>query len=138
MKQRLDMSQKAYDDLVAAVDVNQPLPVPDKKDFVVIGSGLAGLSIAATISDAGGDYLMIEKGHGIGGQWLYNANYLSRVNSSEPSYRMPYIKREKNNTNHSHHFEVLNDLVKLAREHVSARAAAPRAALISSHVPRVE
>ena len=45
----------------------------------------------------------------------------ARVNSSEPSYRVP-VRRATPNTNHSHHSEILADALRLLRGEVEAPA----------------
>ena len=45
-----------------------------------------------------------------------HANAFSRVNSSEPSYRLP-VASTKPNGNHSHHSEILNDVLRLVEQY---------------------
>lgn len=112
---RLTASQEAE----AALDaVLRPhLPVPESADIVVVGAGLAGLTISGTLSDAAQKFIVLEKSSSAGGQWRWSANFSSRVNSSEPSYRLPFTKRAVTNTNHSHHFEILGDITLLIEQH---------------------
>lgn len=41
---------------------------------------------------------------------------LSRVNSSEPSYRLPFVRREQNNVNHTFTYELLSDIQRLIEQ----------------------
>ena len=90
---------------------------PSMSDAVVIGGGLSGLVVAAAFmsEDNSGDSIqttVLEQSTSVGGVWRHHANMLSRVNSSEPSYRLP-INRSGCNTNHSHHHEILTDVKHL-------------------------
>ena len=80
---------------------------------MIIGAGLAGLSIASVLHHSSEDFLIVEKSHSCGGQWRHHANFLSRVNSSEPSYRLPLPKREAGRTNHTHFYEIIDDMSRL-------------------------
>ena len=97
-------------------EVNKPLAVPQRTNALVIGAGLAGLSIASIMSDAKVEFEVLEKSRSMGGQWRHSANFLSRVNSSEPSYRLPGVDRRQRNTNHSHYFEILQDILRLVQQ----------------------
>ena len=107
VEQRIQNSNDANDSIDAAVATESKMP--ERADFAVIGAGLAGLTVAALMSQQKEDFLVIEKTKSVGGQWRWNANALSRVNSSEPSYRLHYEGR-KPKTNHSHCFEVMRDI----------------------------
>ena len=50
-----------------------PKSLPNQTEFAVVGSGLAGLTIAATVSVASVPYAVFEKAHSAGGQWRSNA-----------------------------------------------------------------
>jgi len=114
---------KASDDAIRNLDeaLKQIVPVPDATDFAVIGAGLAGLTVASILSQDKADFYMIEKSHSAGGQWRFNANRLSRVNSSEPCYRLKYVNRPAHNTNHSHHYELIVDILRLIEQHGLAK-----------------
>jgi hypothetical protein len=86
-------------------------------DIVIVGAGLAGLTAALTMSSNSLPFIVIEKTNSVGGQWRHNANFLSRVNSSEPSYRLPMVSREQHNTNHTHHYQVLEDILRAVQQH---------------------
>ena len=105
--------------LVAALDAALDVPhdqIKAQAEVVIVGAGLAGLSLASIMSDAAIDFMVFEKAGSAGGQWRYNANFLSRVNSSEPSYRLPHISRDQRNTNHTHHYEILKDILRLIEQ----------------------
>ena len=65
--------------------------------------------------------VVLERSHQVGGVWRQHANPFSRVNSSEPSYRVP-VRRPAPNTNHSHHSEMLLDALRLLRGEVEPDA----------------
>ena len=76
-----------------------------------MGCGLAGLSVAIEFTNGGIKPIMFEKSTAIAGVWRWQGNAHSRVNSSEPGYRL-VLKRDNNSkimTNHSFHFEILDD-----------------------------
>ena len=50
----------------------------------------------------------MEKSAVVGGTWRHQGNAFSRVNSSEPSYRILMSERAPM-TNHSHHSEILRE-----------------------------
>ena len=63
---------------------------PPTAALVVVGTGLRGLIFANKFSQLGGkDLVILERTATIGGVWHYYANPFSRVQNSEPSYRMP-------------------------------------------------
>ena len=94
--------------------------VPESADVAVVGAGLAGLFVTNSLaSAAAAEVVVLEKSRHAGGVWRLYANATSRVNSSEPSYRLP-LARTKNNTNHSHHSEIIKDCCALIRQLGSA------------------
>ena len=114
--------------------------IPEYAAVGVVGAGFAGLLVAAHLNKLGERSVHIfEKTAVVGGVWRHHANAFSRVNSSEPSYRLP-VASPQPNTNHSHHSEILGDVLRLVRQyqlstriHVGAQVAsvstlpAPRA-----------
>ena len=70
-------------------------------------------------AQAGAHVVVLERSSQVGGVWRQHANPFSRVNSSEPSYRVP-VYRATPNTNHSHHSEILVDALRLLRGEVEA------------------
>ena len=79
---------------------------------------------AYAAEQAGARVVVLERSSQVGGVWRQHANPFSRVNSSEPSYRVP-VRRAAPNTNHSHHSEILADALRLLRGEVEAPADAP-------------
>lgn len=75
-------------------------------------------------------------------QWFVGSA-LSRVNSSEPSYRLPFVRREKNNTNHTHTYQLLGDIQRLIEqnemvEHLHMRCTVHGASATGLHSWRVQ
>ena len=105
-------AQCALDGALAAM-----LPVPTSAEFTVVGAGFAGLHVAAQVSAIGVTPVALEKTRTAGGTWRHHGNAFSRVNSSEPSYRLlgrkAVRKGKHENTNHSYRGEVLTDLLAL-------------------------
>eukprot|EP00439_Symbiodinium_sp_Y106_P022665 s7215_g2.t2 len=62
--------------------------IPAKTDCVIVGAGIAGVTTARAMAEAGRDLLVFDKYDAIGGIWTYYANIFSRVNTSEVGYRM--------------------------------------------------
>ena len=85
-------------------------------DAIIVGAGITGLTIASVIKEAGLALVILEARSTIGGVWRSYGNPHSRVNSSEPAYRMR-VQREQPNTEHSHFFEVIDDLRRNMFEH---------------------
>jgi len=75
----------------------------------VVGAGLAGISAATTFQSARCELAVLEKTRRAGGVWRSFGNAFSRVNSTEPGYRLRLKHRHYMNTNHSHHHEILQD-----------------------------
>ena len=91
---------------------------------VVVGGGLAGLTNACVAADAGcAHVLVIDKARQLGGTWAHYGNATSRVNSSEPAYRLYGSAGAKRN--HTH----LPDVLHSAAEAIEARAAVIEARL---------
>ena len=94
----------------------QTLPPRSCTNTVIIGAGLCGLTVAATFSAADAAVTLLEKSRAFGGVWYHFANATSRVNSSEPSYRLP-LRAPSANTNHSPRHQILNDALRTVHEH---------------------
>ena len=116
-QRRVAASRAAERELDAAV-VPGRMP-PPTADVLVVGAGLAGLLVASRFAQAGAHVVVLERSSQVGGVWRQHANPFSRVNSSEPSYRVP-VRRDMPNTNHSHHSEILADAIRLLRGEVEA------------------
>lgn len=84
--------------------------LPSSSAAVVVGAGLTGLTVAAALKEAGHEKLVIlEKSSSVGGVWRFYGNPHSRVNSTEPAYRMR-VRRTQPNTDHSYFHEILDDI----------------------------
>ena len=116
-RRRLAASRAVERALDAAVLPGRTPPLT--ADVLVIGAGLAGLIVASRFAQAGARVVMLERSNHVGGVWRQHANPFSRVNSSEPGYRVP-VRRVTPNTNHSHHSEILVDALRLLRGEVEA------------------
>jgi len=83
---------------------------------VVIGAGIAGVTSARAMVEAGRDVLILDRYETLGGIWTYYANQFSRVNTSEVGYRM--VNQEgpgsRPNTDHSPTHDILRDLFTVA------------------------
>ena len=71
--------------------------------------------LANTFATSRVDQIVLEKSPHVGGLWRHG-NSFSRVNSSEPSYRL-HIERRVANTNHSYHHEIMADVYHLIMQH---------------------
>eukprot|EP00316_Scyphosphaera_apsteinii_P011558 CAMPEP_0119344808 /NCGR_PEP_ID=MMETSP1333-20130426/107160_1 /TAXON_ID=418940 /ORGANISM="Scyphosphaera apsteinii, Strain RCC1455" /LENGTH=740 /DNA_ID=CAMNT_0007357257 /DNA_START=18 /DNA_END=2240 /DNA_ORIENTATION=+ len=106
-------AQDKLDNLVEEVH-----PVPPTCEVFVVGAGMAGITVATTLIDASiTDIVIVEKSQWVGGVWRQQANSYSRVNSSEPVYRLPLGKKEAPvmNTNHTPAYQLLEDLVEVIK-----------------------
>lgn len=63
-------------------------PFPDFVEAIVVGGGIGGVNQMRMLNECGVDALCIDRRPKIGGVWLYHGNKYSRVNSSEPAYRI--------------------------------------------------
>ena len=117
LRERQDCSQEA----MCALDIvlrNARSSLPVAKDVVVVGAGLTGISVTTQFIAAGVDIALLEKSIKAGGVWRLHGNAFSRVNSTEPGYRLRLKRRSASNSNHSHCHEILRD-VKLVFEQFS-------------------
>jgi len=85
-----------------------------------VGAGLAGLVVASKCAHSSTDCCVLEKSSSAGGTWRHHGNALSRVNSSEPSYRL-VTGSCRRNTNHSYRSEILTDALSLVKKYDLAR-----------------
>lgn len=96
-------------------------PPPVETTAVVVGAGMSGLTCAielvATTSIA--DLCILERSATAGGVWHSQANSYSRVNSSEPSYRLPSKHRDRNkcHTNHTPAHMIIESLITALNDH---------------------
>jgi len=93
---------------------------PQCCDVAIVGAGLAGLAVACELTKEGiGGFAIFEKSASVGGVWRWQGNPLSRVNSSEPGYRLAITRRHStnHNTNHSYSYEILDDCRTALEEH---------------------
>ena len=89
------------------------LPVRLHEDVTVVGAGLTGLTIGDEFVRAGVAPLLLDKAAHAGGVWVAHGNAHSRVNSSEPAYRLRVESRAHDNTDHSPCHEILEDAFAL-------------------------
>lgn len=90
---------------------------PDSKAFVVVGAGLAGVSVATQFISAGVDDLaVLDRRERVGGVWTAFGNAFSRVNSALPGYHLRLKYRPTANTNHSYAHEVLTDCAQAFKQ----------------------
>ena len=94
-----------------------PVPhraAPDRCGCVVIGAGVAGVSAAIELSRSDADVVLLERASCAGGIWRDHANSYSRVNSSEPAYR---ICGGTPSTNHTPAHQILDSVAEAIRAH---------------------
>jgi 3-oxoacyl-(acyl-carrier-protein) synthase/enoyl-CoA hydratase/carnithine racemase/acyl carrier protein/thioredoxin reductase len=91
--------------------------MPEHADVAIVGAGLAGTSLASSFAAAGANSLVVlEKSSTAGGTWRHHGNAFSRVNSSEPAYRLP-VARKGPMTNHSYHSEIITETLQSVEQH---------------------
>ena len=73
--------------------------------------------------------MVLEKSAVVGGTWRHQGNAFSRVNSSEPSYRILMSERAPM-TNHSHHSEILREALRTVEQHALAKCIQTRAEVL--------
>lgn len=107
--------QAALEDIMA-LGSTATLP-PKEATAVVVGAGVAGLSVAQELTVTGvTDLIMLEKDKAIGGVWFSQANSYSRVNSSEPAYRLPgkpFASHKDTWTNHTPSHQITAQMKQL-------------------------
>ena len=111
LDERLAASRRAEAALDAAVGASREPPA--RTDVAIVGAGLSGISTATAFAKDGVDFALLEKTRSAGGVWRAHGNPFSRVNSTEPGYRLRLRQRPAPNTNHSHHHEILGDCVRV-------------------------
>jgi cation diffusion facilitator CzcD-associated flavoprotein CzcO len=89
--------------------------LPDAVDVVIVGAGITGLYAASVLKEKGLSVCVLEKTDVVGGIWATYANVTSKVNSSEPAYRVREPSARANR-DHSDTAEVLEDLRCVARQ----------------------
>ena len=114
---RVHAAHAAISALDAAAQRSFTAQQPSVSDVVIIGAGLTGLIFASHLKEAGADLSVLEKANTVGGVWRWYGNPHSRVNSTEPAYRMARLKRETENTDHSYFFEVIDDMRRAIEQH---------------------
>lgn len=87
---------------------------PQQCGAVVVGAGLAGLHTARALQeeDSSLSVVVLERSAHLGGVWRHHANSTSRVNSSEPSYR---LNDGTTRTNHTRTSEILVEAARLVQ-----------------------
>merc|ERR1711871_1292016 len=98
LTQRLTMFYTACCTLDATVTIKCE-STPGQEEVVIVGCGLAGLTTAMELTEAGASLTILERSASVGGVWRWDSNPYSRVNSTEPCYRLR-IERVRANTNH--------------------------------------
>ncbi len=83
-------------------------------DVVVVGAGLFGLHVAREVMNAGKSVLVLEKEQMPGGVWYKYANKTSRLNTSEPAYRI--VSKERANINHTPSAYLMQDIMTTAKQ----------------------
>ncbi|KAL1508225.1 hypothetical protein AB1Y20_004342 [Prymnesium parvum] len=81
----------------------------------VVGCGLVGLAVAMEFCCVEASVAILERSASVGGVWRWQANPNSRVNNSEPGYRLRVGHRQRHPRNHSYTHELLG-AVRLAIE----------------------
>ena len=74
----------------------------------------------STLDVCVGPLVVLERSLSAGGTWRHHGNAFSRVNSSEPSYRLR-VTRPEPNTNHSYHSEILADSLLAIQQYALAQ-----------------
>ena len=86
--------------------------IPSQVDCLVVGAGITGLLVAQELTDLGKEVLLVEKSDDVGGVWRHQANKTSRVNTSEPAYRL--LSKARPNMDHTPTAQIMDDVRSLA------------------------
>lgn len=110
---------RTVDEFISSLDDSldtQPLPdeleTPRQVDCLVVGAGVTGLLVAEELSNLGKSVLIVERSSAVGGVWNHQANATSRVNTSEPAYRI--FTKSRLNIDHTPKRDFLRDVQSLA------------------------
>ena len=106
---------------LATLGVKEALP-PSETKAVIVGAGLAGMAVATELVDVCGlkEMVLVERSHSAGGVWCHQANSYSRVNSSEPSYRLlrnGVPPKKETLTNHTPSHQIVDSMVRLIAQY---------------------
>ncbi|CAE8613591.1 unnamed protein product, partial [Polarella glacialis] len=95
-------------------------PIPEEIDCVVVGAGIAGITQAKALAESGKSVVVFDRYRTVGGIWMYYANNFSRVNSSEPAYRIVNQKGlgSRPNEDHTPRHDILRDTFTIASTHL--------------------
>jgi len=95
-------------------------PIPEEIDCIIVGAGIAGITQAKALVETGRSVLVVDRYRTIGGIWMFYANNFSRVNSSEPAYRI--VNQEgpgsRPNEDHSPRHDILRDIFTVATKYL--------------------
>ena len=109
-----EYSEKRLKFHIENLHIQNPTPIPDQTDVVIIGAGATGIYAADRLKKSNISFCLIDKRDKIGGIWSMYANTTSRVNSSEASYRLTE-RVSRSNRDHSATRELLEDFVTLSK-----------------------
>mmetsp|Transcript_16962 Transcript_16962/g.48431 ORF Transcript_16962/g.48431 Transcript_16962/m.48431 type:complete len:927 (-) Transcript_16962:60-2840(-) len=94
--------------------------MPEEVDVLIVGAGIAGIMGAKVAAETGKSVVVVDRYRTIGGIWMFYANNFSRVNSSEPAYRI--VNQEgpdsRPNEDHSPRHDILRDIFTVAHLHL--------------------
>lgn len=94
--------------------------IPEEIDCVVVGAGISGIMQAKALVETGKSVIVVDRYRTIGGIWMFYANTFSRVNSSEPAYRI--VNQEgigsRPNEDHSPRHDILRDIFTVANKYL--------------------
>ena len=82
--------------------------ITDTTDCLVVGAGITGLLVAEELTKLGKSVVVLERSNDVGGVWNFQANKTSRVNTSEPAYRL--IEKDKWNMDHTPTQDFMEDV----------------------------
>jgi acyl carrier protein/uncharacterized protein YkvS len=94
--------------------------VPSCTDILVVGGGISGLHTARAFSAAGYQVVLLERSDNVGGVWASHANKTSKVNTSEPAYRV-VEKNDAPNFLHAPTSMVMSDLLCIASLYLNTK-----------------